>query len=223
MENVADVHSSFYSLLEQVTGTQWIGVTFLKYLMTDSKNFVSAPLRFCEAVFQARRSCIDVAPEVICCEGAKRSFGWVKNSDDALTLKLSEKTGLDMEGATQLIKQVPVLGYPYPGIRIGYCPNPDVLVTYVQPKAAMRLVRLWEAIMGHTLRVAISSIMAVCGNAVVRSYMNQSISLSFGCPDSRRYGGIGPDQLVVAIPTDLLREMKDIAAKSDALFGANRQ
>jgi len=42
-----------------------------------------------------------------------------------------------------------------------------VLVTYARPEAAMRLVRLWETATGQSLRIDVSSIMAVCGNAVV--------------------------------------------------------
>ena len=211
MENLTDAQSSSYSFLEQVTSTQWIGVKFLKYLTTNSDKAHSVPMRFCEAVFQAHRNHIDLSPDMICCEGARRSFGWMKGKDKDLTLKLSEKAGLNIDRAFQLLQQTPVLGYPYPGIRVGDRSNPDVLVTYVQPETVMRLIRLWETVMGKSLRVEISSILAVCGNAVVKSYMNQSISISFGCPDSRRYGGIEPDQLVVAIPADLLKKMKDLA------------
>lgn len=219
MENLIDAQSSSYSFLEQVTGTQWIGVKFLKYIATNRDKDNSIPMRFCEAVFRARRNQIDLVSETVCCEGAKRSFGWMKSRDQIISLELSEKTGLNINRAFQLLQQTPVLGYPYPGIRVGDRSNPDVLVTYVQPEAVMRLIRLWETVMGKCMRVEISSILAVCGNAVVKSYMNQSVSISFGCPDSRRYGGIEPDQLVVAIPTDLLKKMKDLVPDWDALSG----
>jgi len=207
MENTAEVHSSSYSLLEQVTDTQWIGVKFLKHL----SGVPGGALRFCEAVCQARHGRIDLSPEMVGCEGAKRTFGWVKNKDEALALHLSEKAGMNRDQAQELVRQVPVMGYPYAGIRVGPCTNPDVLVTYARPEAAMRLVRLWETATGHSLHADISSVMGVCGNAVVKAYMSQSISISFGCPDSRQYGGIQPDEMVIAVPTGLLGHFEGIA------------
>jgi len=210
MESTTEVHSSSYPRLEQVTDTQWIGVKFLKCLSASRDGPPRGVLRFCEAVRQVGQARIDLSPEMIRCEGAKRAFGWMKNKDEGLVLHLSEKTGIKSDRAQELVRQVPVLGYSYSGIRVGNCANPDVLVTYARPEAAMRLVRLWETATGHSLRVDISSIMAVCGNAVVRAYMSQSISISFGCPDSRQYGGIQPDEMVIAVPTGLLDRFEGI-------------
>jgi uncharacterized protein (DUF169 family) len=204
MEGAAEARSSSHPGLEQVTDTRWIGVKFLKYLSAGPEGVPHGVLRFCEAVCQAGHACIDLSPAMICCEGANRAFGWMKHKDEALALHLSEKTGINEDRAQELVRQVPVLGYPYAGIRVGDCANPDVLVTYARPEAAMRLVRFWETATGHNLRVEVSSIMAVCGNAVVKAYMSESISISFGCPDSRQYGGIQPEEMVIAVPTGLL-------------------
>jgi len=204
MENTTEVHSSSYPLLEQVTDTQWIGIKFLKHVQRDHDCIHCGAMRFCEAVHHAGHGRIDLSPEMICCEGAKRTFGWIRSKDEALALHLSEKTGMNGDRAEELIRQVPVMGYPYAGIRVGQCAKPDVLITYARPEAAMRLVRLWETATGNSLRVDVSSIMGVCGNAVVKAYMSQSISISFGCPDSRQYGGIQPEEMVIAVPTGLL-------------------
>lgn len=217
MESTTEVHSSSYPRLEQVTGTQWIGVKFLKCLSVGRDCARCGALRFCEAVHQAGHACIDLSPEIIRCEGAKRAFGWIKNKDEALALHLSEKTGMEGDRARELVRQVPVLGYPYAGVRVGTCANPDVLVTYARPEAAMRLVRLWETATGHSLRADVSSIMAVCGNAVVKAYMSQSISISFGCPDSRQYGGIQPEEMVIAVPTGLLDHFEGTAKSGSTL------
>jgi uncharacterized protein (DUF169 family) len=210
MENMTDVQSSSHLLLEQVTDTQWIGIKFLDHLPASRGRVHSGTLRFCEAVCQAGQGCIELSPETICCEGARRAFAWTKNKDEALALHLSEKTGINEGRAQELIRQVPVLGCPCAGIRVGRSANPDVLVTYARPEAAMRLVRLWETATGHSLRVDVSSIMGVCGNAVVKAYMSQSISISFGCPDSRQYGGIRPEEMVIAVPKGLLEHFEGI-------------
>jgi uncharacterized protein (DUF169 family) len=69
-----------------------------------------------------------------------------------------------------------------------------------------------------SLPIKVSGIMSVCGSAVVSSYVNHTISLTFGCPDSRRSGGIQAEQLVVAMPADLLTKMRELTVDSDTLF-----
>lgn len=210
MESLVEVRLSPQQRLEQTTGIPWVGIRFLKHLPAGHDGGPSNAMRFCEAVFQARRDCITLRPETVCCYGAKRAFGWMKNRDRELATQLAEKGGMTVERAEELVRRVPVLGYPYVGIGVGPFTNPDVLVAYVRPEAAMRLVRLWETTMGRSLRVDVSSIMAVCGSAVVGAYMDQAISISLGCPDSRRYGGIQSDEMVIAVPAGLLDKFRGI-------------
>jgi uncharacterized protein (DUF169 family) len=49
--------------------------------------------------------------------------------------------------------------------------------------------------------------MAVCGNVAVRSFILDTLAISFGCPDSRDYGGIAPDQLAMGIPYKLITKL----------------
>jgi hypothetical protein len=81
MEGATEVHSSPCPLLDQATGTRWVGVKFLKCLPADWEGVHREPVRFCEAVCQVGRGCIDLLPEMIRCEGAKRAFGWMKSED----------------------------------------------------------------------------------------------------------------------------------------------
>lgn len=217
MEGATDVHPAPCSLLEQMTGTWWVGVTFCKCLPTDWNGIPRSPMRFCEAVCQARGGCIDLPPEMICCEGAKRAFGWAQSENRALMHHLSEKTGMSESRAGELVQQVPVLRGSCAGIRVGDAARPDVLITYVRPETAMWIVRSWETATGHSLQVDISSIMAVCGNAVVKAYASQSISISFGCPDSRQYGGIQREEMVVAMPVSLLNRLTVVGKSESAL------
>jgi uncharacterized protein (DUF169 family) len=216
VEGETDVHPAPGSTLEQMTGTRWVGVTFFKRLPKDWKGVPREPMRFCEAVCRARGGCIDLLPETISCEGAKRAFGWALSRNRALVVHLSEKTGMSEDRAEELVRQVPVLGDSCAGIRVGDVARPDVLITYVRPETAMRIVRSWEIATSHGLQADISSIMAVCGNAVVKAYTSQSISISFGCPDSRQYGGIQPEEMVVAVPVGLLSRLTGVGKSESA-------
>jgi uncharacterized protein (DUF169 family) len=211
MKVVRETHLPPCQWLEQVTGTRWVGVEFLKHLPADWGCLHREPVRFCEAVCKTRKGHTDLLPETIRCEGAKRAFRWTRGEEEGLVLHLCEKTGMNAARARELVGQVPVLADSYAGIRIGDCADPGVLVTYVRPEAAMRLIRLWETAMGHSLHAEISSIMAVCGNAVVKAHVSHAISVSFGCPDSRQYGGIQPEELVVAVSTGLFDRFRGIA------------
>lgn len=214
MEGAPDAQFAPDSLLERMTGTRWVGVTFFPSLPADWKGVPRAPMRFCEAVCQAHEGGIDLRPSSICCEGAKRAFGWARSENRALVHHLSEKTGMSEDRARELVRQVPVLRDSCAGVRVGGGTRPDVLITYVRPEMAMWMVRSWEIAMGRGLQADISSIMAVCGNAVVKAYTNQSITISFGCPDSRQYGGIQPEEMVVAVPAGLLNRLAG-AGKSE--------
>jgi uncharacterized protein (DUF169 family) len=56
---------------------------------------------------------------------------------------------------------------------------------------------------GRNLNTEISGIMSVCGNVAVKSYIDQKISISFGCSDSREYGGIERGQLIIGLPHNI--------------------
>lgn len=45
--------------------------------------------------------------------------------------------------------------------------------------------------------------MAVCGGVAVRTYLEEKISLSFGCDDSRRFADMKRENLAVKIPKRL--------------------
>lgn len=122
--------------------------------------------------------------------------------------------GTSVAIARKAIANVPVLREEYEAVWVGSDTEPDVYVSYVLPETAMHLVRFWQRAYGENLPVGVSGIMAVCGSAVVNSYVHHTISLSFGCPDSRQYGRIRPEQLVVAIPPDLLHLLKKMGEQT---------
>jgi uncharacterized protein (DUF169 family) len=92
-------------LLKQVTGSIWVAVKFNGGKLSN----VVKPLRFCEAIYEAKQKNIILSCSTVGCEGARRCFGWLKNSDKELALKLAEKTGIDMKIAYRLISSVPVI------------------------------------------------------------------------------------------------------------------
>ncbi|MBS3807997.1 MAG: DUF169 domain-containing protein [Bacteroidales bacterium] len=44
------------------------------------------------------------------------------------------------------------------------------------------------------------SIHSICGNVFSRGLEQQKITVSFGCPESRQFGGVQDDEVIVGIP-----------------------
>jgi len=202
---------------------KWTSIKFLKHVPGDLTLLPTQETRFCEAVSRSAEGEWILTPDRVCCQGAQRCLGWLKGADQELARRLAEKMGSSVTIARKAIADVPVLPEKFEAVWVGTDTEPDVYVSYMLPETAMQIVRSWQRVFGKSLPIRVSGVMAVCGSAVVNSYVNHTISLSFGCPDSRQYGGIRPEQLVVAIPADLLKKMKDLAGDSTSLFSGGQE
>ena len=182
--------------LSQISGSAWVAIKFEKQISVNNIK----PVRFCEAVYRTQNKHISLSPLDVCGDGARRCFGWLKNNDLMLAQRHSEKTGIGQDVACKLIRSVPVLSEKFSGISLGKDTDGDVYISYLPPESEMKLVRYWQIMTGRNLNIEISGMMSICGNVAVRSYIDQKISISFGCPDSREYGGIEKGQLVIGLP-----------------------
>jgi len=185
--------------LTKISDSDWVAIKFKKQISGNNIR----PLRFCEAVYKANNENLSLSLNQICCDGARRCFGWLKNKEVKLAKGLSEKTGIEQDAAYELIRSVPVLNEKISGIYLGNDIEGDVYISYAGPESAMKIVRCWQKITSCNLDTEISGIMSVCGNVAVKSFTKQKISISFGCPDSRKYGGIEKGELVVGVPHNI--------------------
>jgi len=186
-------------ILSHISSSDWVAIKFQKHMSVADIESV----RFCEAVHKAQKKNVSLSLDNVCCDGARRCFGWLKNNDMKLAKRLSQKTGIDQDITYELIRSVPVLNENIVGISLGKNIQGDVYISYANPESAMKLVRDWQKMTSKNLRVEISGIMSVCGNVAVKSCLGQRISISFGCPDSREYGGIDKRQLVIGLPYNI--------------------
>jgi len=189
--------------LSQISNSDWVAVKFQEQMSSTDTE----PIRFCEAVNKAQKKDISLSFNNVCCDGARRCFGWLKNKDINLAKSLSQKTGMDQDIAFELIRSVPVLNKNIVSISLGANIQGDIYISYTNPESAMKMVREWQKMTRRNLRVDVSGIMSVCGNVAVRSCLGQSISISFGCPDSREYGGIEKEQLIIGIPYNIAHSL----------------
>jgi len=81
----------------------------------------------------------------------------------------------------------------------------DVYVLYIRPEGLMRIVQAVQRINGEEFTAKVSGVASVCGNCTVRPYVTNQVCISFGCNNSRTYGGVRCDELVVGIPREKAR------------------
>jgi uncharacterized protein (DUF169 family) len=189
---------------------KWTSIKFLEHVPSDLTLLPARETRFCEAVSRAGEGEWILTADRVCCQGARRCFGWLKGANRELAWQLAERLGTTVAIAEKAISEIPVLPAGCEAVWVGTDTGPDVFVSYVLPETAMQIVRSWQRVFGTSLAIQVSGIMAVCGSAVVNSYVNQTISLTFGCPDSRQHGRIRPEQLVVAMPADPMGQLNDV-------------
>jgi uncharacterized protein (DUF169 family) len=186
--------------LQQEFGGLWTGVA-----LHDEAVPTQAPvwheMRLCEAVARSFLQPVVLPAQKIGCPGARRALGLL-DDDRALAQRMSQKAGVPFGTLRKALAETPCLAAPVTAISLGAnLDAPDVLVGHVQPKEAMGLLRRWQVFYGHVPVVPLSSFLAICAWVVVRAHKLDEICLSFGCFDSRQFGGIGSDTVVVGMPS----------------------
>lgn len=184
-------------------GGVWTKVRFYKEEPEIKRLKRGKGIRFCEAVGRARLSPLILDKESISCPGARYVFGWDNNLKEKMIKACGERRSISKEKAESILDKIPLLpqGFKYIGLNLGG--EPDLVISYPQPEQFMNLLKAYQNHQGENLDISLSSVVSVCGNIAVRTFLGQEINISFGCDDSREYGNIGRDRLVVGIPKRL--------------------
>jgi len=192
---------------EDLVGGTWVTVKFHRTVPSERELISDEEMRFCEAVRRGRESPVILTPPQMTCPGALRSFGWGRNRDAEMAGKISEKLGISRETASAMLKETPRVERGIGAVTVGDCERPDLVISYAQPLAAMRLMRQFQKISGENLPADLSSIVSVCGHVAVKCFLTGRICLSLGCNDAREYGAISRDRLVIGVPYDLIQRL----------------
>ena len=86
--------------------------------------------------------------------------------------------------------------FDYIGLNVD---DPDIFIFYMTPKRFMEFLKVYQRT-GNNLKVKLSSITAMCGDVAAQTLLTEKICLSFGCDDSREYGEVADEELIVGIP-----------------------
>jgi uncharacterized protein (DUF169 family) len=188
---------------QRMFGSRWTGVKFFFGDPPRGGKHFPVETRFCEAINQSWSSNTLLGREcTICmgCMGANYVFGWQKDIRDRVVENFHKKRNIPLKNSACIVKGLPSMESAPIAIGLNGGETPDLLVAYLQPEQFMRFLNAYQGVFGEKLKVELSGFAGVCGNVAVKAYVDKKVSLSFGCEDSRQYGGIYRDRLAVGIP-----------------------
>jgi uncharacterized protein (DUF169 family) len=172
----------------------------------ESDSFINIPSRqmtLCEAVNQSFKVPVRINGNNLNCPGARRSVGFDSN-DEQLLKEIYSHSHISESYINNALQTIPAIT----GIRhinLGLTESmennlqTDLYIMYIQP---FRITDLIHNLAKLEIIPSIPSysFLSVCGNVFANCYLNQVVSISFGCPESRKNGGIGKNEIVLGLP-----------------------
>ncbi len=84
---------------------------------------------------------------------------------------------------------------------------PHVVIIVSTPRAMLKLAQSALFRFGGRIYASFSGIQSVCSDATAQTYLTGEANFSLGCDGSRRFSGIGDDEMVMAFPAELIPEI----------------
>lgn len=175
-------------------------------------NTSSIRLRFCEAVNFSFNKPVFLNSNFLSCKGSRRSFGLTK-SEEELVSHISNESQASKETIKKALHDIPAFDKPVNNIYLGM-PNdmekiicPDMFILQMRPKYAMDLMVHYIAKTNTLPIIKPYPFLSICGSVVASTHIQNRMSISFGCPDSRKYGGVDDDNVIVGIPFDICNQL----------------
>lgn len=194
--------------LERIVRGRWHGVSFINGVDEPPEGVeVRKVGRFCEAIQVAVVSKMIIRPSEFTCPGASYAFGGMVDVTETMMERMVGRKGYSPESAIHLIENTPHFREMPEMIGFNCMDQPDILISQLQPEQTMDLLQLYHIKLGRSFRTEIPSVICACGNTVVRAYQCQDLAISFGCDDSRAFGGLSRDRLYVGLPYSLATEL----------------
>ena len=197
---------SIIGQLLEFTEGPWTGIRIIKTNIAAS----GPPMRLCEAIARSFDQPLLLPSYELSCPGARRSFG-LDGDDRSLSTTISQTTGVPATKIRTILVGRPKLSKPVAGLKLGEIEDPEVVVGYVRPLAAMKLLRLWQSRFGGNLTVSLSTFLSIC-SSVAGVILKPRLVYSLGCPNSREVGGLPPDSVAAILPTKLARVLLEGSA-----------
>ncbi|MBN2610654.1 MAG: DUF169 domain-containing protein [Bacteroidales bacterium] len=179
----------------------------------EVNEFINLPtkkMKFCEAVFHSFDIPVRINTDNLVCPGARRCMGFDKD-ENTLAGTIAENNDIPVKYIYKALAQIPVLKN-ITHINLGITElmekdtPPDLYIMYLKPEHITGIIHS-QAKFEVMPMLPPYSLLSVCGNVFSRCYSGNTISISFGCPESRIHGGIEPGEVVIGIPFKFARQL----------------
>ncbi len=193
-------------LFQEHFGVKGVGVKFYNDEIDTSNFQILREIRFCQAVRIARDQRVLLDRDSIICKGARYALGFEDKAKEAIVNIIKLKRGISKEIAEQLVENIPRIKnspYKYIGLNVD---DPDILIFYINPIRFMEFLKIYQRT-GNSLEVKLSSLTAMCGDVAVQTLLTKKICISFGCDDSREYGEVSNEELIVGIHKEKVEQL----------------
>ncbi len=197
-------------LLKEKYGLKCTGIK-INLENTDIKS-IHKPIRFCEAVNYSFNTPVAVESKYLSCLGSKRSFGLL-NNNRSLIEHIAVESNISLHIIEQIINDIPKFNIGIKSFILGIDQDmekevkPDVYIIQIKPHAVMDLIRLYLSKTNKIPIINSYTFLSVCGNIFVQSYKFNKMSISFGCPESRKYAGIDENSVIVGMPYKVCKKV----------------
>jgi uncharacterized protein (DUF169 family) len=84
---------------------------------------------------------------------------------------------------------------------------PQVILIVATPWAMLKLAQATLFQLGGRIQANFSGIQSVCADATAQTYLTGCANYSVGCDGSKRFSGIGDEEMVMGFPAELLPSM----------------
>jgi len=182
-----------------------VGIKFTQTDPTTQTNRL-----FCELIQQARQGKTISFSEQGCPVGA-----YVLGRDAPRPEEYYFNSGRysSKEAAVRAAEALPRLKAPYSSIQLfpltGNTPDFDVMLLFLSPEKATRLVQAFSYHSGRPLTFITGGTASVCGDCTAAPATNSRISISLGCKGSLKHSKYGEDELIAAIPFNLIKDIHE--------------
>jgi uncharacterized protein (DUF169 family) len=184
--------------------------------LNDQSGYVvnkpSVKMRFCEAVKHSFDVPLLIDHQNLDCIGAERNLGYL-DDDEAVGKHISKNTSIPYELIREVLAETTPIKFPLTDLVLGITEEmeklytPDFYIAFTSPLKSMQLTHQLARIFGVRPFIAPFSIMSICGNVFARGCNTGMVCISFGCPESRKYGGVSNNEVVVGLPGDMAMKL----------------
>ncbi len=167
-------------------------------------NIPSKKLKLCEAINYSFDVPVRIDNENLGCPGARRSVGFNSN-DQHLARLISENNDIPFNFILEALQHIPSVDGKVKNINLGITEElenfykPDLYILYVHPDKITELMHMLARLV-MKINIPNYSFLSICGNVFASTYRRENISVSFGCPESRKFGGVENNEVILGIP-----------------------